>query len=260
MCLHLQTSASALANTSYIMPADSPSDCPHQPCLTLYRYTKTNNFTTGTTLLFLPGNHTLQELVLNLSSVSDITLRGGENNSDVNIICTSTVTIKCKNVTGLKIEGLTFLLNNIDYEVTALELINCRNVLILNITFQGSEDVLNSKRLRATFFQHSTATIRNSVFKWNVGSAIYIQDDSILTICGSSFTRNKGLGNGGAVYAQESTLLLDGSTPNHFTHNSDEQKGGAIQCKYNCTLEMKGISKLHAQILVRSLLPILCDR
>ena len=70
--------------------------------------------------------------------------------------------------------------------------------------------------------------------------SIYIQDDSSLTICGSSFTRNKGLGNGGAVYAQESTLLLDGSTPNHFTHNSNTQNGGAIQCNYNCSLEMRG--------------------
>ena len=34
------------------------------------------------------------------------------------------------------------------------------------------------------------------------------------------------------LYAQESTLLLDGSTPNHFIQNSDV-KGGAIQCIYS---------------------------
>ena len=35
----------------------SSSDCPHQPSLTLHQYTQTNNFTTGTALQFLPGNH-----------------------------------------------------------------------------------------------------------------------------------------------------------------------------------------------------------
>ena len=218
----------------------SPSDCLHQPCLTLHQYTQTNNFTTGTTLQFLPGNHTLQESMLKLTSVHNITLRGGESNPDANIICTNAVTIQCENIIGLKIEELTFLLNFTDYEVTALKLVNCQDVLILNTTFQGSADVLNITR--AMILHHSTGTIRNSVFEGNVGSAIYIQNDSNLTICGSFFTRNKGLGNGGAVYAQESRLLLDGSTPNHLTHNSDAQKGGAIQCYYNCSLEMRGIN------------------
>ena len=154
----------------YVRTTDSPpSDCPHQPCLTLHQYTQTNNFTTGTTLQFLPGNHTLQESVLNLTSVSNITLRG---DSDVNIICTNIVTIQCENVTGLKIEGLTFLLNYIDHEITALKHINCLNVLICNTTFQGSADVLNITR--AMILQHSTATIKNSVFEGIVGSAIYL--------------------------------------------------------------------------------------
>ena len=217
------------------------SDCPHQPCLTLHQYTQINNFTTGTPLQFLPGNHTLQESVLTLTSVSNITLRA-ESNSDVIIIFTNVVTILCKNVTNLKIEGLIFRLSFlIDYEITALKLINCHNVLILNTTFQLSADVFDIIT-GAMITQHSTATIRNSVFEGNLGDVIYILDESSLTICGSSFTRNKGLGNGDAVHAQESTLLLDGSTPNHFTHNSDDQKGGAIQCNYNCSLEMRGMN------------------
>ena len=232
----LAHSISTTPDISYVRTTDS--DCPHQPCLTLHQYTQTNNVTSGTTLQFLPGNHTLQESVLNLTSISNITLRGGEINSGVNIICTNVVTIQCVNVTGFKIEGLIFLLNFIDHRVTALKLLNCHNVLIFNTTFQGSADVL--RITRAMILQHSTATIRNSIFEGNVGSAIYVLGDSNLTICGSFFTRNKGLGNGGAVYAQESTLLLGGSTPNHFTHNSDSKEGGAIQSLFNCLLEMRG--------------------
>ena len=242
LCVLLAFGVSYSPEVYYVRPTDSPpSDCPHQPCLTLHQYTQTNNFTTGTTLQFLSGNHTLQESVLNLTSVSNVTLKQEfESNSDVNIICTNAVTIRCENVTGLKIEGLTFLFNFIDYKITALELINCHNVLILNTTFQRSGGILNITR--AMILEKSTATIRNSVFEGNVGGAIYTQDNSYVIIRGSSFTRNKGLGNGGAVYAQESTLLLDGSTPNHFVHNSDVRKGGAIQCDYNCSLEMRGIN------------------
>ena len=75
---------STLLEVYYVRITDSsPSDYPHQPCLTLHQYTQTNNFTNGTTLQFLPGNHTLEESALNLTSVSNVTLRGGENNSDV---------------------------------------------------------------------------------------------------------------------------------------------------------------------------------
>ena len=223
----------------YVRTTDSPpSDCPHQPCLTLHQYTQTNNFTTGTTLQFLPGNHTLQESLLNLTSISNVTMRRRESNSHVNIICTNAVALQCENVIGLKIEGLNFLLNFIGYEMTALKFNNCHNILILKTKFQGRVDVLNITR--AVILQHSTATIKHSVFEGNVGSAIYIQNDSSLTIYGSSFTRNKGLGNGGAVHVEESTLLLDGGIPNLFTYNSDEVNGGAIQCSYNCSIELRG--------------------
>ena len=107
----------------YVRATDSPpSDCPHQPCLTLHQYTRTKKFTSGTTLQLLPGNHTLQESILNLTSVSNVTLRGAESNLGVNIICTNAVTIRCEKVTGLKIEGLTFLLNFIYYKITSLKL------------------------------------------------------------------------------------------------------------------------------------------
>ena len=163
---------------SYVRTTVSPSsDCPHQPCLTLHQYTQTKNFTTGMTLQFLPGNHTLQESTLNMTSISNITLRGEERNSDVkvNIVCTNVVTIQCENVTGLKIERLRFILNYMDraHEITALKVINCRNVLILNATFLGNANVRYITR--ALFLQHSIATIRNSVFEGNVGGAIYVQ-------------------------------------------------------------------------------------
>ena len=116
-----------------VVPADyppsSPGD-PDQPCLTLDQYTELNNFTSGATLLFLPGNHSL-ELTLNLTEISNITLTRRGNNSTVNIICTNVGMIQCMNVTDLKIEGLRFILA---YEgnksASAIIFINCIEILI----------------------------------------------------------------------------------------------------------------------------------
>ena len=58
----------------YVRPADSPlSSCPGQPCLTLHEYIEIDNFTNGTTLQFLPGNHTLQQS-FRLVNISNVTL------------------------------------------------------------------------------------------------------------------------------------------------------------------------------------------
>ena len=80
--------------------------------------------------------------------------------------------IQCQNVTNLKIEGLTFILNYVDREITALlELINCHNVFILKTTFQGSADVHET---RTMIFRHSTATIKNSIFEGtNMGLPLF---------------------------------------------------------------------------------------
>ena len=231
----------------YVKTTDSPSsDCPHQPCFTLHQYTQTNNFTTGTTLQFLPGNHTLQKSMLNLTSVSNITLRGKER---VNIISTN-VSIYFENVRGLNVEGLTFLLNNVNVGTTALKVINCSDVLISNTSFQGrnitnlapdSADI-HVSWVRAILLKQSVVTIQNCVFVRIKGGVIYVSDDTHLTVCMSYFTGNKGNGDGSAIHAHASTLLLDGSiTPNHFAFNSDEFDGGALQCNH-CKLEMRGVN------------------
>ena len=85
---------SATSDTSYVRPADSPlSSCPGQPCLTLHEYVEIDNFTNGTTLQFLPGNHTLRRSFI-LVRISNITFEALFNHSATNIICKDDVTIR----------------------------------------------------------------------------------------------------------------------------------------------------------------------
>ena len=93
----------------YVRTPDTPfSDCPHQPCLTLHQYTQTNNFNYSPISAWKLHS---SRISTEPNNVSNITLRG-TSNSATNIICTNVITIQCENVTGLKIEELSFIIND----------------------------------------------------------------------------------------------------------------------------------------------------
>ena len=175
-----------VAPADYNYPPSSPGET-DQPCLTLHQFSELNNFSSGTTLQFLPGNHKL-ELTLNLTEISNITLTKREVNSTVNIICTNVGMIQCMNVTGLTIEGLRFLLAYEGSETaTAIMFINCIEILITSTIFEGSQKDTG----RAISLQNTQATIWKCNFESNrvsgYGGAIYMINNTSLTIHGSSF-------------------------------------------------------------------------
>lgn len=231
------SSNSTLPDIHFIRPtATPPSNCPNQPCLTLHQYSQTNNFTTGTTLLFLPGNH-LSQSVLKLAYVSNITLKG---ESVANIICTiNVVAIQCKHVKHLRIEGLRFLLNHTSSQLFGISsAFNCHEVLIYNVTFRGSGNM--NMVASAVSLEHSKSTLKGCKFDGIVGGAIHALRNTELVLCGCLFMRNRGRGDGGGIYAASNSLIvLDGSMPNIFNLNADHFSGGAIQCS-GCVLEIGG--------------------
>ena len=127
-------------NVHYVM--SSSHYCPGQPCLTLDQYNQQTEtyFTTGSTFVFLAGNHTVNTTV-DLTSISEITLRG-ERNTQVNILCSIEVIFLSENVSDLKIEGLVFLSRNIAIESVALKIIDSNGVWIHNVTFKGSHSYI----------------------------------------------------------------------------------------------------------------------
>ena len=89
--------------------ANRSQNCPDQPCHDLQYYASRGAmyFTTGSTFVFLPGNHSINSFIL-LQNVSDVLFKG---NSDVIMKCkVPTDIIVCKNVTNFVIESVIFML------------------------------------------------------------------------------------------------------------------------------------------------------
>ena len=234
---------SATSDISYVRPADSPlSSCPGQPCLTLHEYVEIDNFTNGTTLQFLPGNHTLQQS-FSLVRISNITFEAVFDNSVTKINCKDNVTIYYERVIHLDIVGLSFILSQTG-DRSALEFSESKSVFISDTVFQGSGEITG----RAITVTSSEATISSCVFKdltvtnGEDGGAI----SSILanlTIHRSSFINNVADNSGGAIIgASISSLLLNESI---FDGNSAQNEGGAISCSLLSRVDMAGNNTFH---------------
>ena len=195
----------------YVKPDDSISlNCPGQPCLTLDQYTQqaATYFTTGSTFLFLPGNHTLRTTI-NLTDISDVVFRGMGS-----IIHGNGGNISCIGVINLTIDELTL-------KIVVLEMVRSEEILISNSNFLGHRDILNTM-----YSRNSELTVTNCHFEGNkgeFGGAISIEITN-LTIIDSTFTKNEALSDGGAICAENSFISVEGS---HFEGNKGEL-GGAI--------------------------------
>ena len=233
---------SVASDIRYVRPADSPlSSCPGQPCLTLHEYVELDNFTNGTSLQFLPGNHTLQQS-FRLKNISNIMFVALFNRSITNIICKDNVTINISKVTHLNIVGLTFILSRrFRGDGSVLEFSTCKFVFISDTSFQGSEEVTGRaikvvlsrvNILRCVF--KSLTTVTDLVHVAAGGGAIH-STNAHLIIYDSSFFNNVGYW-GGAINVRHSNLLLNGTI---FDGNSAKRGEGAIAVS-SCQIVMVG--------------------
>ena len=250
-----------------VKPSSSLMSCPGQPCLILDQYNQQTEtyFTTGSTFVFLAGNHTVNTTV-NLTSISEITLRG-ERNSQVYYLCHSGYGIIIQNVSNVSIEGLVFLSGNTTIATVALKIIDSNGVWIHSVGFQGSYSL--SKPFTGLHITSSdTIAVTSCSFEDNTaddGGAIYVTAESNLTLNASTFIGNNATGHGGAIYASGSNLILSdnmfsGNTAgnggamyvtaessvtisdNAFTHNRAVLNGGATYSE-NSIISISGSTK-----------------
>ena len=223
----------ASAQHLYVRPTGS-LNCPGQPCLSLDQYTEqpATYFITGTTFIFLAGNHFLHTSA-NLSNISEIAFRAEANSVHVNILCMSTLAIVCDNVSHLRIEGLRFIYHgDTNASAMALKITNSRQIWINGVAFQGSGYLV-----RGLHVTYSVLAVTNCQFARNSagnGGAIYASTSNI-TLNGNTFIGNTATspndligisaGNGGAIYASTSNITLNGNT---FIGNKAAGNGGAI--------------------------------
>lgn len=230
-------SGSTQQDVRFVKPSNMSTDCLHRLCLTLDQYAQQPEtyFTTGSTFVFLAGNHSLQATV-NITSTSDVTLKAETNDSRVNIACTNRVSIFCDTVTNLTIQGLTFLLesNGILQDSSALHFFNCRETLISSTMFLGSGNV-TKKLVRGIYSLFSDLSIVSCRFEGNTGDyggAIYASEGSNINLTGNTFITNTAKYTGGAIHVEKSSIItLKERLGNIFINNSGRISGGALNCK-----------------------------
>lgn len=218
-----------LADKYYVKP--DPMNCHGQLCLTVEQV---DSFvTTGSTFVFLAGNHTLENGIF-LSSVSNVTFSA---KTLINILWTDTA-IYGYNLTNMTIQGLSFRLNDYKQKTgSALEIYDSSGIFITDSIFQGSGDLRKGK-VQAIFIFGTIMKILSCLFEENTGNfggAIYASDESEITIINSTFLNNKALFSGGALNA-ETVVTVDGSL---FRHNFARASGGTIDCVH-CVVSIIG--------------------
>ncbi len=97
-------------STYYIKPT-AESSCHHEDCLTLSEYAKESSRSDNLTLLFLPGEHTLNDSIIFLADRRSLKLLGSTSlHHNVSTIqCIGDTGIILKNISIVEIMGLRFL-------------------------------------------------------------------------------------------------------------------------------------------------------
>ncbi len=176
-----------------------------------YLQNSSSYFTTGSTFLFLPGNHSLN-ISLNLAAVSNISFRGSGNGYTTVITCTDGIILE--NITGFNIQALTFMIYLIQQEEKpVIACVSCHDVMITDTLFQGGRQDSFGRVINSA---DSDFTIINCTFEGNTdsyGGAIFAP---VLNLMGNLFNRNTATGDGGAIHGTMSNISLYG---NNFTRN-----------------------------------------
>ena len=189
----------------------SRSRCPHITyCATLSHYAQEAQlyFTSDATIVFLPGNHTLDRDIT-VANVANLTIRG--QSPIARVICNGPVGFHFTNTTNLNILSLAFTSCNMSW------------------SYAGRRTGNSALFLQSTLY----AKLVNCSFHANLGIALAVihtiiavaENEFVHNQCGRwSFTKIRGLGCG--ITALNSTLTFTGNTT--FFNNS--QTGSCYYC------------------------------
>ena len=227
-------------STYYIKPTpDTP--CPAEPCLTLSEYAQGHFLTSDTTLIFLPGNHSLDRDIA-VANVTRFVMLG-----DSTSLPSIASTIVCKGphvFTFLNISQLHIYFLQITScgsgTVPALSVVSVSQVQILGSVFQDNRNasllVIGSMlNCSGTNFSSSLGTglvlseayveLHSSVFSNNSGGGVN-STNSTLTLVGNNTFTNNTADFGGGISATESSIYINENIS--FLDNSAGTSGGGV--------------------------------
>ena len=242
-------------NTYYIKPtADTP--CPGDPCHTLSQYAE-QNFSLNATLVFLPGDHTLNFTISlgSLSNSSDdsqpdhyyppssLTLLGSPSS-----LPEITSRIVCTWPAGFLFSGITVQITALAFiscghnDSAAIHILSVRNIGISKCIFQNNTNNRSGSSEYgfggAIHVQSSNLTLEENTFQHNFaqkGGALEVFTKNTVTLSRNTF-HNNSADSGGGLYAHaNNTLTLSDNT---FQSNSVDWYGGALYANIGNSLTL----------------------
>ena len=254
-------------NVYCVIPtAASCSSCPHNSthCTTLSEYAQEAElyFTTNTTMVFLPGDHTL-DANITVANVTRLTMRGeSSSGSRATVVCSGSVGLSFTNMMEFKMHSLAFTSCSrlLRYAIkvpcrfplasvyAALHLQSAQYAELVNCSFHDN----NGSALAVT---NTSNTLAGNNFTHNhcesncIGGGIIALSSNLSFTGNTTFLENRAkfagtLNNsraGGAIYASENTVLSFNGA-NNFIHNSADNGGGAIFMSHNTVAQFLGIN------------------
>ena len=214
--------------TLHVRPTSTNTSCPMFSCHTISEYAQDpGNFNeSNLTLLFLPGNHTVNVNVI-ITNILQLEILGNTSVvAPTRVVCSSKVGFTFRDIPKLRIDGLSFF--------------SCARSRVV----QFSEYYVDFTTYYGLHLQSvQTAEIIDCTFQDSYGSALGVVDSHVVLKGNNSFLNNcKPNSNyntcyGGGVFASRSNLSFTGS--NSFFNNSAES-GGGIHAETNSNVNICG--------------------
>ena len=201
-------------STYYIKPTpDTP--CPAEPCLTLSEYAQGHFLTSNTTLIFLPGNHSLDRDI----AVTNVTrfVMLGDSTDDPDI----TTRIACTSPAGFVFQDIS------EVQVHLMEVNSCGNnehsaMLVSSVTqLQIINSTFHDSRNTSLSAVNSNLSIYGARFEGSSSTGLLLSNSTVeLDGCTDFYSNNQS-----GINAVESTIIFMGTIT--FAYNS-AMNGGEI--------------------------------
>lgn len=214
--------------------------CPVTPCLTLSQFARRQVARVNTTLVFLPGKHSLESKI-SVSNISTLLMLSKYNHSGTQIACNQSGRLTFTNVHSVHISGLNFI------ECAGNRVENVENFILEDSNFLGPGDDTATDGAALELYSSSVVILRCS-FKLYSGSILpghsigytkkanasteihriggaVVSINSTTTILASRFERNSADIGGVIALYRGSLKILDKCK---FSYNQAYSDGGVI--------------------------------
>ena len=240
--------------------ATSCSSCPHNSthCATLSEYAQEAEmyFTSNTTMVFLPGDHTL-DTNITVANVSRLTMCGDFSSGNIaTVVRNGSVGFSFTNMVDFNIDFLAFTSYTGSWSYGSLLASNStlfflqstQYAKLVNCSFHdnfGTALTVHNTSITLTGnneFVHNQCGCESFSYNCKLGCGITALNSNLTCTGNTTFHENNAsyYGSAGAIWASASSLDFDGT--NNFINNSAEWYGGAIHVERYSSLRFLGTS------------------